>query len=475
MLSVITPVYNNGEELHRAINSVLQQVEISRGQLAVEIILINDGSNVQCCELLTHIKGQYSQVILLNHEENRGPAAARNTGLKHASGELISFIDGDDEWPENKLTLLLPHLEDTDTSVAGGKVRYVAANGTPMPNMLFDPETQEITHVHLGAILVKRQVFDSGMTFDENLRYSEDVNWWLLLREQRQGIVLLEEATLIYHVHGNNMSVEKTPQELDLLNVLRHSLRRRRETKQSRPLPQINDFRRFCRPLVSVIIPLYNGAETIVRTLDTVKQQTYESIELIVVDDGSSDGGAGRQLVAEHYPTATLVTTPNRGVAAARNTGAGLASGKYLAFLDQDDEWEADKTSAQVAYLNTHPYVGWVTCNQTLHAQEELVLPRHLLRLPTDEHRSFVPSALMLRSHVLASLGGFDSSLVAGDDTELIVNLRNAGFEEANIERPLLRKWWHQNNGTYASDKMRAGLFEVLRRQSQRKKGALVR
>ena len=73
MLSVITPVYNNGEELHRAINSVLQQAEISNGQLPVEIILINDGSNAQCCELLADIKDQYPQVTLLNHEENRGP------------------------------------------------------------------------------------------------------------------------------------------------------------------------------------------------------------------------------------------------------------------------------------------------------------------------------------------------------------------------------------------------------------------
>ena len=96
------------------------------------------------------------------------------------------------------------------------------------------------------------------------------------------------------------------------------------------------------------------------------------------------------------------------------------------------------------------------------------MLPENLSRLPAGEHRSFVPSALMVRSHVIAGLGGFDPRLTAGDDTELILSLRNAGVDEGNIDRPLLKKWWHQSNDTYASSKMRTGFFEVLRRQAKR-------
>src|SRR5947209_3795753 len=89
---------------------------------------------------------------------------------------------------------------------------------------------------------------------------------------------------------------------------------------------------------VSVIIPLYNKAPYVRRTLDSVRAQTFADYEVIVVDDGSTDGGAA---VVEGFgdPRFRLIAQPNAGPGAARNRGLAEAGGEFVAFLDADDEW----------------------------------------------------------------------------------------------------------------------------------------
>lgn len=105
-------------------------------------------------------------------------------------------------------------------------------------------------------------------------------------------------------------------------------------------------------PIVSVVIPVFNGAETLQRALHSVLAQTLETIEVLVVDDGSTDAG---------YEIANRIKDPrvicirhesNRGASAARNTGILSSSGRYVAFIDADDEWHPDKLLNQYHYLS---------------------------------------------------------------------------------------------------------------------------
>lgn len=460
-LSVVIPVFNNGEELRGAIASVLDQPEIKSGTITVEIILINDASAANCVSLLESLVASVPETALHHHEKNQGPAAARNTGIRLAKGELISFIDGDDEWVPDKLALLLPHLQHADIMVASGRIQYIFDEGVPKSEMQFETADNLLSHVHLGASLVKRKVFDKGLFFESRFRFSEDVDWWLQLREHQFGIVIIEEPTLLYHIHGNNMSWDKTPAELNLLSVLQESLRRRRNGKTAQTLPQLNDFRRFQQPLVSIVIPLFNGKDFIVRALDSIKAQTYSNWEVFVVDDGSTDDGADR--VKDQYPHVQLIRQINAGQAAARNRGIKAAKGKYIAFLDQDDEWLPEKLAMQVNALNQNPYIGFVTCNQAHHSEKEIkTLPANMLKILqalSHIHRSMVPSALMVRKHALNTVGGFDITLCAGDDTDLILKLRHAGYQELNVEHLLLKKWMHDTNDSFNTAKMRKGIF----------------
>lgn len=112
-------------------------------------------------------------------------------------------------------------------------------------------------------------------------------------------------------------------------------------------------------PLVSIIVPTYNRADTIQRAIHSVQSQTLSDWELIVVDDGSQDNTA--ELVAGLDHRLQLIRQRNQGVTAARNAGLRQATGKYLAFLDSDDEWLPHHLELETAFLEAHPEEQFVT------------------------------------------------------------------------------------------------------------------
>src|SRR5262249_19908208 len=105
--------------------------------------------------------------------------------------------------------------------------------------------------------------------------------------------------------------------------------------------------------VVSVIVPTYNRAETIRAAIASVKRQTFVDWELIVVDDGSTDGTAS--LIEASDPRLVLIRQANQGVNAARNAAMLRARGRYIAFLDSDDEWLPHHLELSVAFFRAHP------------------------------------------------------------------------------------------------------------------------
>lgn len=110
------------------------------------------------------------------------------------------------------------------------------------------------------------------------------------------------------------------------------------------------------QPKVSVIIPAFNSAPFIAETIQSVLAQTYNNLEIIVVDDGSTD--TTLDVLNEFGDQITALTKANGGPASARNLAIRNASGKYIAFLDADDLWTPEKLTEQVAFLEAHPEVG---------------------------------------------------------------------------------------------------------------------
>lgn len=112
-------------------------------------------------------------------------------------------------------------------------------------------------------------------------------------------------------------------------------------------------------PEVSIILPTYNRADTILRAIDSVRGQTHQDWELIVVDDGSKDGT--HELVSHIDPRILVIRQPNAGVGAARNTGLAAARGRFLTFLDSDDAWLPHFLELTAGFLRSTPDAQWVT------------------------------------------------------------------------------------------------------------------
>ena len=176
-------------------------------------------------------------------------------------------------------------------------------------------------------------------------------------------------------------------------------------------------------PRVSIIIPTYNRRDLVREALASVQAQTYQDCELIVVDDGSTDGTAE---VVQEFPGVHYVSQSNRGVAAARNRGVALSCGELVAFLDSDDLWQPGKLDAQVAFF--------ATCPDAQICQTEEIWLRNGVRVnPHNKHRKtggdifarslerclVSPSAVMVRRELFKRIGGFDERLPACEDYDL--------------------------------------------------------
>ncbi len=111
-------------------------------------------------------------------------------------------------------------------------------------------------------------------------------------------------------------------------------------------------------PLVSIIIPAYNSAGSLLRAVDSVFTQTYRDFEVVVVDDGSVD--QTKEVIFTYQDKVRYINQDNRGPGAARNTGIQAALGQYLVFLDADDELLPNKLELQLDYLERHPRVDVV-------------------------------------------------------------------------------------------------------------------
>ncbi|WP_018878409.1 glycosyltransferase [Thioalkalivibrio sp. ALE28] len=110
-------------------------------------------------------------------------------------------------------------------------------------------------------------------------------------------------------------------------------------------------------PRVSVVMPAFNTAAYIAESIDSVLEQDYPNLELIVVDDGSTDGTV--EIIRGYGDQLTLLTQQNQGAAVARNAGIAAATGEYIAFIDSDDIWLPGKITAQVMYMEQHPEIGF--------------------------------------------------------------------------------------------------------------------
>jgi len=196
---------------------------------------------------------------------------------------------------------------------------------------------------------------------------------------------------------------------------------------------------------ISVVIPSYNRRHTLERALQSVFEQTSPVDEVILVDDGSTDGSS--EMVRQLFAQVNVITQPNLGVSAARNRGIAAARFEWIALLDSDDSWLPQKIVQIRRAQKLQP--GFV-----LYHSDEIWMRRGVRVNPMQKHRksggwifeqclplcAISPSATVIRKSTLESVGKFDEQLPACEDYDLWLRLCHR-FPVHYIDQPLITKY----------------------------------
>lgn len=233
LVSVIIPAYNCERFITEAVKSVrLQNYE------QLEIIIIDDGSTdgTQAC-----VKS-LGEDIRYVYQSNRGPAAARNTGIGMARGELIAFLDADDYWPANKLKVQIARMNrNPEIEVVLGRIRCTGVLTEADRKIRFEGPDNTMISICLGSGVFRKSVFDKVGFFDESLRHYEDHDWFLRAREKDISIIILKDITLHNRRNEYSMSRRKNKNDPSMIRILKKSLDRRRQEKKG-PVELSPDF-----------------------------------------------------------------------------------------------------------------------------------------------------------------------------------------------------------------------------------------
>lgn len=380
-VSIIIPVYNGEKYIENAIHSALNQTYDN-----IEVIVVNDGST----DNTENIVKKFGDKIIYFSKENGGVSSALNLGIQHMSGEYFSWLSHDDEYYLNKIereVTELNYLENKDTIIYSNYDMMTEIGDvydTVIHNhkkLLLYPELSILNGCLNGlTLLIPKKAFDVCGLFDETLFCTQDYDKWLqmikkfpfyhiqdvltktrLHSEQTtntsskvitEGNILWKKITRsfsqkrIIEIFGNienyNLEMyrffEKTP-----YNEMRDYFKKQFENKKK-------DYK--FKPLVSVIIPVYNGANYVRNAIDSVLNQTYSNYELLVVNDGSTDNGETDKILKSYGKKIKYLKKENGGVASALNYGIKHSKGQYISWLSHDDVYKPFKLEKQIERLN---------------------------------------------------------------------------------------------------------------------------
>jgi glycosyltransferase involved in cell wall biosynthesis len=218
-------------------------------------------------------------------------------------------------------------------------------------------------------------------------------------------------------------------------------------------------------PSVSVIIPTFNRLELLKETIESVRNQTFKDLEIIVVDDGSSDGTAAW---LERQSDIRGFSQENAGIATSRNNGAARARGRWLSFLDHDDLWADEKLSDQMEFVSKNPDVALVAARH-VRLGRRFRLPRHPAWIKGDllvkaYSESFIhTSSVMIRKDVFDTIGGFPPQYRFADEFDVWLTIAR-DYPIAYFDKPLVFIRLYESNTSHNRIGVRTDTYDILQK-----------
>jgi len=382
-VSIVIPVYNGSNFVANAIESALSQTYKN-----VEVIVVNDGSNDNGAT--AEICLSYGDSIVYIEQPNKGVAGAMNTAFEHLTGDLFCWLSHDDEHLPQKTQKQVDFLRrfDRDDLMLFGNYFLMDDEGKTWHESQMDeallrkkPAIALLRGMVNGCtLMIPTKIIRKHLPFRTDLRFTQDYDMWDRLRED--GEFLFQSETLVkYRIHpgqdthnpqanieGDKLWKWMMSKRSDVEKVMLNGSRKKYYSELSTFLsntPYIEaaaqaekkSLETEHETLVSVIIPFYNEPELTCRAIKSALSQTHPSIEVIVINDGSTENVEIVNLLAEKHHNVKLIEIENGGVGNARNTGLGHAKGEYIAFLDSDDTFHPNKVSIQLAAMAEGGYM----------------------------------------------------------------------------------------------------------------------
>jgi len=227
--------------------------------------------------------------------------------------------------------------------------------------------------------------------------------------------------------------------------------------------------------LISIIIPTYNRVDLISKAIESVFKQTYQNFEIIVVDDGSTDG-TKEYMESVNYKKIKYIRIKNSGVSIARNKGIELSSGEYVAFLDSDDYWIPEKLEKQLLLFKSDRDLCMLYSNFCYVDNDGRENSEPALNLPKNNKIDYTkvfldggcfpyPSTVMLKKKGLSGIKFFDKSLIQSEDLDFWLRIsfdKKIRFIDENLAKIRI----HSGNTTKSRVDVWLGVLRVIRKNS---------
>jgi len=461
LVSVIIPVYNREKFLAAAIDSVFSQT-----YRPIQVIIVDDGST----DRSGAIARSYKDVEYI-YQENQGVSVARNKGVDAAQGEFIAFLDSDDLWLPHKLETQIKYmLQHPEVDITSTKIENFIEAGAEMPSWFNLEDYVKVIdqRIILPTMVMRKVVFLQVGYFLPDWRSGEDTEWIWRSRDFNVSTYQMSEIFTLRRLHGENLSLKtRAEQKTNLFRIMRGSIKRKANHLSTKTEIMQE------HPLVSVIIPVYNREKFLVAAINSVFAQTYRPIQVIIVDDGSTDRSGE---IARSYADVEYIYQENQGVSVARNKGIDAAKGEFLAFLDSDDQWLPHKLETQINYMLEHPEVDITSTKTESFIESGTEIPSWFNFEENEKLRekAIIFQTMVMRKVVFLQVGYFLPDLQSGEDIEWILRSRDFKVSIAQISEIHTLKRLHGKNLSWTTKlEQKMNLFRIMRSSIKRKANQL--
>ena len=392
-VSIIIPAYNASKYLKEAIDSALAQTYTN-----IEVIVVNDGSNDK--GKTEKIAKSYGNQIKYYYKENGGVSTALNLGISKMTGEYFSWLSHDDKYYPDKIEKQIEYLREnelidkkvilySDYDLMDNHSRVFATSIKNHEELEEKPEYCLLRGAINGlSLLIPKNAFEECGTFREDLKCVQDYELWERMQKQYKFIHQQEilVTTRLHKAQQGNTSPRMLSEGNELwINLIKGISKQRREELEKTEYNFLAKMYNFLETTpynltsryvkeqmdniekktieaiqsikVSVIIPFYNRIELLENSINSVLQQTHKNIEIILIDDGTTESIKSIEILLKENPTIRYIKNDvNKGASYSRNIGIKEATGDYIAFLDSDDWFKKEKIEQQLKEMYLKGY-----------------------------------------------------------------------------------------------------------------------